>query len=479
MAMGFKLKLSYHIKLFLLLLLSSWILVGCFVAYQYRREKEYKIQKLNGELQLINKMILSRLGAGMAPLEMDSVQLPLAGMRISIFDLEGKITYDNTLDTLPSESHLHRPEIERALVNGSGFTVRRVSATTHHPYFYSATRSGEVIVRSAVPYSVSLLQILQADRGFLWLMFGITLLISLTAYLATRRIGRTITRLNTFAERAEKGESIHGIGNFPHDELGSISRHIIRLYARLQRTMGERDREHQRALKEEQEKIRIKRQLTNNISHELKTPVATIRLSLETLIDHPDIPADKREHFLRQCYNETDRLTNLLNDVSTITRMEDGGELINKEQLDLAVIIRDAVEVSQAALLRTGISIKNSISESLPIMGNANALTSIFRNLIDNAIAYSGGTQITIRLESIDSERYVISVSDNGIGIPHDHLERVFERFYRIDVGRSRRLGGTGLGLSIVRNAVHLHGGIINATNVPGGGLKITFTLAR
>lgn len=133
---------------------------------------------------------------------------------------------------------------------------------------------GGVVVRSAVPYSITLREVLAADREFLWFMLGVTLLMSVAAYFATRRLGHNITRLRDFAQRAERGERIDEQAVFPHDELGDISSHIIRLYARLQRTTADRDREHALALHEQQEKIRIKKQLTNNINHELKTPVA-------------------------------------------------------------------------------------------------------------------------------------------------------------------------------------------------------------
>lgn len=126
------------------------------------------------------------------------------------------------------------------------------------------------IARTAVPYSLPLTDVLAADREFLWFMLGVTLLMSIAGYFATRRIGQNISRLNDFAHRAERGERIDNAPTFPHDELGEISQHIIRLYADLQRTAADRDREHELALHEEQEKIRIKKQLTNNINHELK-----------------------------------------------------------------------------------------------------------------------------------------------------------------------------------------------------------------
>lgn len=112
-------------------------------------------------------------------------------------------------------------------------------------------------------------------------------------------------------------------------------------------------------------------------------------------------------------------------------------------------------------------------------MGNGALLTSVFRNLIDNAIAYSGGSRIQLNIISASNDKITLTVADNGCGIPREHLPHIFERFYRIDKGRSRTAGGTGLGLSIVKNAVLMHGGSIIANNVASGGMTFTITLSK
>ncbi|MGN1375241.1 MAG: sensor histidine kinase, partial [Prevotella sp.] len=278
MDMGLKSKLSYHHRLFLLLLVFSWVLMACFVTFQYIREKQYKAEKLNGTLQLFNKRIVDAMTDGISPqtiLQKDNI--PYKNLRISIIGKDGHLIYDNSLDTLPETNHLTRPEIKDAINYGMGYTVRRHSSSTDNNYFYSAMKDGDIIVRTAVPYSVSLQEILEADNGFLWFMLAVTSMLSVMGYFATRKLGLSIQRLNRFAKSAEKGERILPDESFPHDELGEISHHIIRLYSKLQKTTDDLHREHERTLHEEQEKIRIKKQLTNNINHELKTPVASIK----------------------------------------------------------------------------------------------------------------------------------------------------------------------------------------------------------
>lgn len=230
---------------------------------------------------------------------------------------------------------------------------------------------------------------------------------------------------------------------------------------------------------EQLDKERIKKQLTNNINHELKTPVASIKVCVETLLEHKNISSEKHDQFLQRCLMNAERLQHLLADVALITRMDDGSSSILKENVDLSSIIRNVVDDRVVITESKGIFIENNVAGTLEMSGNSSLLEAVFNNLIDNAIAYSGGDTIKIGLLYEDDKRIVITVSDNGIGVAEEHLPRLFERFYRIDKGRSRAAGGTGLGLSIVKNAVMLHAGTIVAENVGTGGLSFKITFSR
>lgn len=475
-------RLTYARQLFLWLLGYSVLLVGSLVVFQYHREKDFKKDEVNTQLQLINRFILARLeaGADIADVMCQKPAFsdvgsggfePFSNLRVSILDKNGIILYDNTLKHLPTQSHLNREEVRNALKKGSGYAVYRHSESTGGTYFYSATSSGNgIIVRTAIPYSLSLTTLLRADYGFLWVMGIVTVVMFVLGYFATRRVGLHIARLNHFAESAERGMKISDVEPFPHDELGDISNHIVRLYASLQQANADRDREHRAALHEHEEKVRIKKQLTNNINHELKTPVASIRVCLETMLAHPDIDERKSREFLERSLANVDRLSRLLADVSIITRMDDGKSAISREALCINDIIADVISDKSAEAAAAGMTIKCDLSDKLMVNGNPALIASIFNNLVDNAVAYSGASDIEIR-GGICGREIIITVSDNGSGVAPEHLPHLFERFYRIDKGRSRAAGGTGLGLSIVKNAVLFHGGCITASNRPGGGL--------
>lgn len=473
--------LSYRRRLFLGLVGYSLVLVGCFLSFQYHREKSFKADELNSQLQLVNTYILNELTEGKTIGEMRLHEVsPHEDIRVSIIGSDGGLVYDNTIDSLPGDNHLDRWEIALAMKHGSGYTLRRHSKLNDNTYFYSARRGSDgTIVRTAVPYSVSLIDLLKADTEFLWVTGIITLLMCVVGFFGTRSIGENVTRLSRFAERAEKGERISDVEPFPHDELGEISNHIVRLYARLQQANADRDREHAAAMHEQHEKERIKKQLTNNINHELKTPVASIQVCLETLLGHPTLDDEKRTEFLTRCLANTERLKRLLTDVSLITRMDDGGEAISKEKVDLAEIVADVVAESDQMAAAKGIEIGNKVAGPLVMTGNAPLLRSIFMNLVDNAIAYSGGSRIDIDMVSDSGKKMELTVADNGIGVAPEHLSHLFERFYRIDKGRSRAAGGTGLGLAIVKNAVLFHGGEIAVDNKRGGGLIFRIKLSK
>ena len=473
-------KLSYHQRLFLMLLAFSWTIILCIIGYQYLREKQYKQEFLNVQLQTYNHSLLAVVENDLPYEEyISSHEKPFDYLRISVMKHDGEVMYDNMLSVDSLDNHRNRPEIINALKKGYGYHIGRLSASDGREYFYSATRGEKVILRTAIPYSDALSELLQTDWNFLGVMITISFVMSVLAYFATRRLGKNIERLNRFAAKAEKGQSFDEDELFPNDELGSISNHIVQLYAQWQQTIRDRDMAHEAAMREEQEKIRIKRQLTNNINHELKTPVASIQVCLETLLSGISLSDEKKQELIERCYTNNERLRRLLEDVSLITRMEDGNAIIGKEKIVINDILSEIAGELEIMPEKERMTLHTDFNEEVVMEGNISLIGSIFRNLTENAIAYSEGKNIYISLTANNENECHICFEDDGCGVEEKQLTRLFERFYRVDKGRSRQKGGTGLGLAIVKHAVQFHGGTITAENRPEGGLRFKFSLKK
>ena len=230
----------------------------------------------------------------------------------------------------------------------------------------------------------------------------------------------------------------------------------------------------------QEEESRMKRQLTQNVSHELKTPVSSIQGYLETILSNPDLSPDKRQFFLERCYSQSTRLTGLLRDMSVLNRLDEASEMFALTEVNITKLIAEIQKECSQDMEEKHITSEIILPGDPTVFGNNSLLYSIFRNLYDNAIAYAGeNIRITVNCYKEDPKYYYFSFSDNGVGIPEEHINRIFERFYRVDKGRSRKIGGTGLGLSIVKNGVNFHKGQISAKSSPGKGVTFFFTLKK
>lgn len=230
----------------------------------------------------------------------------------------------------------------------------------------------------------------------------------------------------------------------------------------------------------QEEESRMKRQLTQNVAHELKTPVSSIQGYLETIISNPELEDDKKKFFIERCYSQSSRLSVLLQDISVLNRLDEADTLYELTQVNLYKLVQDIKKECYGKMEEKHISCHINLPVNAEIQGNNSLLYSIFRNLFDNSIAYAGyNILINLSCYKEDEAFYYFNFSDNGIGVDEAHINRIFERFYRVDKGRSRKLGGTGLGLSIVKNAVIFHKGQISAKSTPGKGISFLFTLKK
>lgn len=468
------LKTSVGTRLYISVLAVFIVFAAAFIIFQHEREREYKIISLNSRLQDYNSRMIETLeyigSYSEEALDRYVRNHHIHGLRVTLIKRDGRVVYDNMYkDYVKMDSHQNRLEVREAISNGNGFDFSRLSSTMKQTYFYSATYVPEldIVVRSALPYDNSMAEMLKADQHYLWFTLVAVLILVFILYRFVSRLGDNIAKLRLFASRADHNESLDSedLVGFSGDELGEIAERIIKMYKRLKRT------------KEEQNVL--KRQLTQNIAHELKTPVASIQGYLETVLENPNINETTKQQFLERCYAQSQRLTSLLHDISTLNRLDDAPEMVDFETVDINAMVANIIKDTTLQMSERKMTFDNRLPQGVVVRGNQSLVYSVFRNLTDNAIAYAGeGTTITLSA-SIKGGFWSFTFSDNGVGVPYEHLPRLFERFYRVDKGRSRKMGGTGLGLAIVKNSILLHGGTITVDNNLTGGLRFDFTLRK
>ncbi len=224
----------------------------------------------------------------------------------------------------------------------------------------------------------------------------------------------------------------------------------------------------------------LKRHLTQNISHELKTPVSTIMGYMESILENPDLEPERQRFFIERSFQQSQRLTALLQDISTLNMLDEKRKIYEKEECNICYVIEEVLNDLRLEIEDKRFAVESNIERDVVISGNSSLVYSIFRNLMDNALSYAGeNVKVEINCYREDEHFYYLTFSDNGTGVSEEHLNRLFERFYRVDKGRSRKMGGTGLGLAIVKNAVIYHKGTIKAKKTPGGGLTFVFSLKK
>lgn len=467
-------RLSIGNKLYISVLSVFLAFAVAFIIFQHEREKQYKAEILDLRLQDYNdqmKVSLDFLGKTDETTLSEYVRRHhVNNLRVTLIDARGNVFFDNMRkDYANIPNHSNRTEFVKALENGRATTMERKSQTLDAYYFYSTTyypKEGYMI-RTALPYDDNLSKSLEADLHFIWFAVAAILILTILLYRFIHTLGENIDKLKTFAWRADKNKSIDidDLIVFSNDELGEIAERIIKIYRRLQSTRQEQDT--------------LKRELTQNVAHELKTPVASIQGYLETILNHTDMDEERRMLFLQRCFAQSKRLTLLLQDISTLNKLDDAPELHDFEPVNISDLVQSIQRETALELTQREMSFDNHLPDELWISGNRSLLYSVFRNLMDNAIAYAG-QHTTIQLMAEDTgEQWTFVFSDNGVGVPAHHLPRLFERFYRVDKGRSRAIGGTGLGLSIVKNAILLHHGTISVKNNDGGGLRFMFSIRK
>ncbi len=479
--------LSYQLKLFVPIVGLLWITIISFSIIQYYREVSYRTQYLRDNMDILNRRLIALLDNGQDPGSyLDFVEdyfdkSIYESLSMSIYDAESGI-------------QLYRAGFEAPLPDGidsqgtilgsdiiAGAPGNRLKLNPDQTFFYSidTTADERYIVQTLLPFNDLVMSEVSDIRW--WWMFIITtcVIMSLLTFLTTRHLANNVKLLRTFAFNAANDIDFSALDKFSNDDLGEISRQIVNIYNTRKEAIANLELEHKIALRATEDRNRMRAQLTDNINHELKTPAAIIKGYLDTIVDNPEMDDQSRNHFLKKAHIQINRLCNILNDLSTMTRLEEAPQKVQLEEIDFNKFVADLAIDIEESRLAGNMEFIYDIPADCKVKANHTLLNASLTNLVKNAAAYSKGTQMGIKLMTQDSQFYTFLFWDNGVGVDEEHIPLLFDRFYRVDKGRSRKVGGTGLGLPIVRSSINILGGSISVRNRSEGGLEFIFTLSR
>ena len=390
-------------------------------------------------------------------------ELDMGDIRVTLVSPDGTVTYDSGADAVELPNHADRPEVAAALAEGTG-SSERSSDTVGYMSLYEAVRleSGEVVRLSVDRAGV--VAFLFQDLAMLC---GLAVLLVGASWVVSRRLSRRFVRPILEIDPAS------GDGVAPYEELDPL---VSRL--------NEQHKELVQRMNAIQDAADMRRDFTANVTHELKTPIASIQGAAELIRDGIARPEDV-QGFAGRIYKDAYRLSVLVSDILTLSRLDESERSGDREvfgaaeRVDLLSVASDAVERLRGRAQRKYEVTISLSGVSTPIMGNARLLDELVSNLVENAIRYNhpGGRVFVWVLPQ--GGRPCLRVSDTGIGIPPESQDKVFERFYRVDKGRSRDMGGTGLGLAIVKHAATYHGADIRLVSKVDEGTTITVTFPK
>ncbi len=447
-----------------------------FASLKLRQDFESKIsERLRTNALLVDDILRGPLRDGESKVIQEKVTnlADELGLRITAIDHQGTVLGDSEKDPSEMENHTDRSEVIDAMKDGFGQSTRP-SETLGYNMKYVAVRvggDGDVlgVVRFAMPLSEVQLEMQAIYRAVL---FGAAaaLVIALTiSYFVSKSMTSPIREMKEIAQRLASGDFSRKVRIKNKDELGELAKSLNTMADELQSKIENLKR-----------LDRVRTDFVANVSHELKTPLTLIKGYIETLEDKAINDTEKAGKFVSIIKEHTNRLSNIIDDLLSLSELELSRDSIVKSEFDLKSLIDDIVLGFGHALAAKQQKLTLEVQgQDFKISADRDKIEQVFVNLIDNSIKYTGESgKIEICLDRQNGE-VVVTVEDNGIGIPREDLDRVFERFYRVDKARSRQLGGTGLGLGIAKHIVLAHKGEIRIESDVNRGTKVFVTLPR
>jgi signal transduction histidine kinase len=461
---------------FIFLTLIAVFVLNFFVSLKLRDNFDRKItEKLQSNALLVGEILKKDLldGNQQTIQRKTKILADELDLRITVIGPQGRVLGDSEKEPSLMEGHKDRPEVIAAFENGLGQSTR-FSDTLGYNMRYVAVRAtgpdGVLgIVRFALPLSEVQLQTQVIYRAVLLGAVTAILIALIAAYFVSRSITSPIREMKQTAHRFAKGDFSKKVRIKSRDELGELAKSL--------NTMAD---ELQQKIENLKQMDRMRTDFVANVSHELKTPLTLIKGYIETLEDKGIDGEGKAQKFISIIKEHTDRLSNIIDDLLSLSELELSKDSIVKVEFDLKSLVDDIALGfgHELTVKKQTLSIESQGSNFI-ITADRDKIEQLFVNLLDNAIKYTEETgKIVLSLLEQDSA-VVVTVEDNGIGIPKEHLDRVFERFYRVDKARSRQLGGTGLGLGIAKHIVLAHKGEIRIESDVNKETKVFVTLPK
>lgn len=474
---------GYHKRLFGPTVISLWILVIIIGVFHYTRSENIRRNTLRTSIDVITSRVVNLYESRddeRAPHYIRFIdnyfrKTEYYNLCLSVFNVStGKVVCSMGFPLNPPEGVHKDTEVKT-----EPFYIEGVTPEEAFYYRVKFTSDNRIAVVALLPQDSNYMQSFISSMWFFTFLFLLGVLMSLFAYWFTGYLAQNIQNMKYFVDCALKDEDFDENTEFPDDELGEISQNIVSLYKDRQNLIEQMKKEHAEAIRAAEERAKRRKQLTSNLNHELKTPLGIIKGYVETLIKTPEIDSDKRADFLYKTHSQVIRLQEILEDISTISRLEEPELKEPMESVDFYALALDLADEIVEARLNEGKKLIIDLPDECYVVGNEKLLSAALLNLTKNAVVYSLGTEIGLTLSKQEGDEYFFTFYDNGCGVPDEHLPYLFDRFYRVDSGRSRKVGGTGLGLSIVKRTIIYCGGKIFAQKHEGGGLEICFSLKK
>lgn len=463
MSLRWKLMLTFLVVIGASFAIMASILTGMVSSTLYQQRTRQATRSLEQLASSVAPFLASAQMDGLS--ELLTAQAGELGGRLLAVDMDGKVQADTF--GARSGQRLSIPETVAVLLHGekSAFGIHRVDSESGVSYVAVASAvmevSGKTLGVLVLSLPVDELQTaLETVKRQLMTVFLIVAGAAMAAALMlSGMLTRPVKELTQTIRRMGKGDLSARVNVRTSGELKELA-------------------ESYNAMAEQIEHLdKSRSQFVANASHELKTPLATMKLLLENMLYQPDMPQELRTEFMQDINHEIDRLSGIITDLLTLTQMDSHSSPLRVTKVDLSALTEETVHTLQIAAEKKGQTLTADIAPGITLDGDSGKLMQIFYNLTDNAIKYTPENgHIAVRLAQ-SGANVLFAVTDDGIGIPEEDQKHIFERFYRVDKARSRATGGTGLGLSIVRQLAAMHGGTVSVSSQPGQGATFTVTL--